>query len=142
MPVELVFLNTMEMLLPAIVITVLGLPLVRVIARRLDPRDSSAPRGLANIEERVPFSPGVISAASIVLGNFFRSEYHSLQLRVERRMARNFSFSGSYALSKNLTNQPENTNTTHNIPTTPTRDALLCRTTTIPPTRPTMAISS
>jgi hypothetical protein len=44
-----------------------------------------------------------------VLGNFFRSEYHSFQLRVERRMARSFSFSGSYALSKNLTNQPENT---------------------------------
>ena len=67
------------------------------------------PPSLANIEERVPFSPGVISAASRVLGNFFRSEYHSLQLRVERRMARNFSFSGSYALSKNLTNQSENT---------------------------------
>ena len=36
MPLEIVFLNTMEMLLPAIVITVLGLPLVRVLARRLD----------------------------------------------------------------------------------------------------------
>ena len=44
-----------------------------------------------NIEERVPFSPGIISAASRVLGNFFRSEYHSLQLRAERRMARSFS---------------------------------------------------
>ncbi len=64
---------------------------------------------LQNVEERVPFSPGIISAASRVLGNFFRSEYHSLQLRAERRMARSFSFSASYALSKNLTNQPENT---------------------------------
>ena len=64
---------------------------------------------LQNVEERVPFSPGIISAASRVLGNFFRSEYHSLQLRAERRMARSFSFSVSYALSKNLTNQPENT---------------------------------
>jgi Carboxypeptidase regulatory-like domain/TonB-dependent Receptor Plug Domain len=67
------------------------------------------PPSLQNIEERVPFSPGVISAQSRVLGNIFRSEYHSLQLRVERRMARSFSFSGSYALSKNMTNQPENT---------------------------------
>ena len=57
----------------------------------------------------MPFSPGIISAASRVLGNFFRSEYHSLQLRAERRMARSFSVSVSYALSKNLTNQPENT---------------------------------
>ncbi len=67
------------------------------------------PPTLQNVEERVPFSPGIISAASRVLGNFFRSEYHSLQLRAERRMARSFSFSVSYALSKNLTNQPENT---------------------------------
>ncbi len=67
------------------------------------------PPSLQNVEQRVPLSPGIISAQSRVLGNFFRSEYHSLQLRVERRMARSFSFSGSYALSKNLTNQPENT---------------------------------
>jgi hypothetical protein len=72
------------------------------------PLTGQAP-SLANIEERVPFSPGIISAASRVLGNFFRSEYHSMQLRVERRMARSFSLSASYALSKNLTNQPENT---------------------------------
>jgi hypothetical protein len=68
------------------------------------------PPSLQNIEQRVPLSPGIISAQSRVLGNFFRSEYHSLQLRVERRMARSFSFTGSYALSKNMTNQPENTN--------------------------------
>jgi hypothetical protein len=67
------------------------------------------PPSLQNVEQRVPFSPGIISAQSRVLGNFFRSTYHSLQLRVERRFARSFSFSGSYALSKNLTNQPENT---------------------------------
>ena len=67
------------------------------------------PPSLQNVEERVPFSPGIISTASRVLGNFFRSEYHSLQLRAERRMARSFSLSASYALSKNLTNQPENT---------------------------------
>ena len=72
------------------------------------PRTGQSP-SLQNIEERVPFSPGIISAQSRVLGNIFRSEYHSLQLRVERRMARSFSFSGSYALSKNMTNQPENT---------------------------------
>jgi hypothetical protein len=70
---------------------------------------TGAPPSLQNVEERVPFSPGVISAASRVLGNFFRSEYHSMQLRAERRMARSFSLSASYALSKNLTNQPENT---------------------------------
>jgi hypothetical protein len=67
------------------------------------------PPSLQNVEQRVPFSPGIISAQSRVLGNFFGSTYHSMQLRVERRMARTFSFSGSYALSSNRTNQPENT---------------------------------
>ncbi len=67
------------------------------------------PPSAQNIEERVPFSPGIISAQSRVLGNFFDSTYHSMQLRVDRRMARTFSFSASYALSSNRTNQPENT---------------------------------
>jgi hypothetical protein len=67
------------------------------------------PPSLQNVEERAPFSPGIISAQSRVLGNFFRSEYHSVQFRAERRMARSFSFSASYALAKNKTNQPENT---------------------------------
>jgi hypothetical protein len=63
-----------------------------------------------NVEQRVRYSPGIISAQSRVLGNFFRATYHSMQLRVERRMSGSFSFSGSYALSKNMTTQPENTN--------------------------------
>jgi hypothetical protein len=67
------------------------------------------PPTLQNVEQRVPFSPGIISAQSRVLGNFFSSEYHSMQLRIERRFARSYSFSASYSLSKNLTNQPENT---------------------------------
>lgn len=53
MPLEIVFLNTMEMLLPAIVITVLGLPLVRVFARRLDRRDTAGAPALSKIEERL-----------------------------------------------------------------------------------------
>jgi hypothetical protein len=43
-----------------------------------------------------------------VLGNFFRSDYHSLQLRASAHGS-HFSLSASYALSKNMTNQPENT---------------------------------
>jgi len=67
------------------------------------------PPSLQNVEQRAPFSPGIISAQSRVLGNFFHSSYHSMQLRVDRRMQRGISFSASYALSKNMTNQPENT---------------------------------
>ena len=68
-----------------------------------------APPTLQNVEDRVPLSPRIISASSRVLGNFFRSEYHALQVRAERRMVRSFSLSASDSLSKNLTNQPENT---------------------------------
>jgi hypothetical protein len=70
---------------------------------------TGAPPSLQNIEERVPYAPGIISAQSRVLDNLFGSRYHSLQLRLERRMSRGFSFTGSYALSKNDTNQPQNT---------------------------------
>jgi Carboxypeptidase regulatory-like domain/TonB-dependent Receptor Plug Domain len=70
---------------------------------------TGAPPSLQNIEERVPYAPGILSAQSRVLDNLFGSRYHSLQLRVERRMSSGFSLSGSYALSKNETNQPQNT---------------------------------
>jgi hypothetical protein len=67
------------------------------------------PPSLQNIEERVPFSPGIISAQSRVLGNYFDSWYHAFQMRVERRFSRGFSLQGSYTLSKNLGTQPEDT---------------------------------
>jgi hypothetical protein len=72
------------------------------------PITGAAP-SLQNIEERVPYGPGIISAQSRVLGNFFDATYHSLQTRLERRASGNFSFNVSYVWSKNLTNQPENT---------------------------------
>jgi hypothetical protein len=86
------------------------------------------PPSLQNIEERVPYSPGIISAQSRVLGNFFYSDYHSLQLRLDRRMAGTFSFSASYVLSKNMTNQPElTTGLISNIPNPFDLDALYAR---------------
>lgn len=84
MPVELVFLNTMEMLLPAIVITVLGLPLVRVIARRLDPRDSSAPRGLANIEERLGRLEAGVDSIAVEVERISEAQRFTTKLLVER----------------------------------------------------------
>lgn len=67
------------------------------------------PPTLQNVEERVPYSPGIISAQSRVLGNFFKARYHSFQVKVDKRMSSDFSFSASYVLSKNMTDQPENT---------------------------------
>ena len=51
MPLEIVFLNTMEMLLPPLCHRI-GAPLVRVFARGLDRRDPLCTE-LAKIEERL-----------------------------------------------------------------------------------------
>ena len=67
------------------------------------------PPTLQNVEQRVPFSPGSSARSHVCSATSSAATYHSLQVRVDRRMARTFSFSASYALSKNLTNQPENT---------------------------------
>ena len=69
MPPEIVFLNTMEMLLPAIVITVLGLPLIRMLARRLDRRDAPSGPALQKIEERLMRleAAGVFHIAAIAI---------------------------------------------------------------------------
>src|SRR4030095_2501399 len=64
----------------------------------INPPIPGQPPSLQNVEQRVPLSPGIISAQSRVLGNFFRSSYHSLQLRVDRRMARTFFLYGAYVL--------------------------------------------
>ena len=56
----------------------------------------------------MPFSPGIISASSRVLGNFSEA---SITPAAEGRTPNGSKLlrSASYALSKNLTNQPENT---------------------------------
>jgi len=78
-------------------------------ARPIPSPFTGEPPSIANIDERVPYYPGVISPASRVLGNFFDSWYHSYQLKVERRFSSGFSILGSYVLAKNLTTQPEDT---------------------------------
>jgi hypothetical protein len=84
MPLEIVFLNTMEMLLPAIVITVLGLPLVRVIARRIDRRDSSGGPSLATIEERLGRLEAGVDAIAVEVERISEGQRFTTKLLVER----------------------------------------------------------
>jgi hypothetical protein len=84
MPLEIVFLNTMEMLLPAIVITVLGLPLVRMIARRLDRRDSSDPRGLARIEERLGRLEAGVDSIAVEVERISEAQRFTTRLLADR----------------------------------------------------------
>jgi hypothetical protein len=55
----------------------------------------------ANIDARRPILPGILSQIGLLQSNM-NSDYHGLQLTVEKRMARNFSFHGFYTFSKSL----------------------------------------
>jgi hypothetical protein len=55
-----------------------------------------------NINERVIFEPGVLGPLGFLLGNDFRSWYHSFQFQVNKRFSHGFSALGSYTLSKSI----------------------------------------
>jgi hypothetical protein len=72
---------------------------------RPDPLTGRAPSA-QNINNRVlfPQTIGLFDTRSRYLGNDFRSGYHSMQFRVDRRFSRGLSFLGSYVLSKGIDN--------------------------------------
>lgn len=84
MPLEIVFLNTMEMLLPALVITILGLPLVRVMARRLDRRDAPASPSLVKIEERLGRLEAGVDAIAVEVERISEGQRFTTKLLAER----------------------------------------------------------
>ncbi len=84
MPLEVVFLSTMEMLLPAIVITILGLPLVRVIARRLDRRDVASPTALAKIEEKLGRLEAGVDSIAVEVERISEAQRFTTKLLAER----------------------------------------------------------
>jgi hypothetical protein len=53
-----------------------------------------------NVSERVLFEPGIIGPTSRVLETRYRSWYHGLETKVNKRFSRAFAFSGFYTLSK------------------------------------------
>jgi hypothetical protein len=55
-----------------------------------------------NINERVIFEPGVLSPQGYLLGNDFRSWYHSFQTQVTKRFSSGLSVVGSYTLAKSI----------------------------------------
>lgn len=84
MPPEIVFLNTMEMLLPAIVITVLGLPLIRMLARRLDRRDAPSGPALQKIEERLMRLEAGVDSIAIEVERISEGQRFTAKLLAER----------------------------------------------------------
>lgn len=70
-------------------------------AFRPSAKDGSAPSD-QNINDRVIFEPGILSPVGFLLGNDFRSWYHSFQMQVNKRFSDGFTVLGSYTLSKSI----------------------------------------
>ena len=65
------------------------------------PVDGSPPSD-QNVNDRVIFEPGILSPGGFLLGNDFRSWYHSLQLQATQRFSKGLSVTGAYTLAKSI----------------------------------------
>jgi hypothetical protein len=65
------------------------------------PRDGSPPTD-QNINDRVIFEPGILAPNGFLLGNDFRSWYHSFQTQATQRFTKGLSISAAYTLSKSI----------------------------------------
>jgi hypothetical protein len=66
-----------------------------------DPITGNAPSA-QNVNNRVIYEPGILSPQGLLLGNDFRSWYHSFQLQLTKRFSHDFSVLASYTLSKSI----------------------------------------
>jgi carboxypeptidase family protein/TonB-dependent receptor-like protein len=63
---------------------------------------TGAPASESNANDRVIYEPGILGPQEYLLGNDFRSWYHSLQVQVTKRFSQNLSVVGSYTLAKSI----------------------------------------
>ena len=63
---------------------------------------TGAPPSQQNANDRVIHEPGILSPIGYLLGNDFRSWYHSFQVQVTKRFSHDFSVLGSYTLAKSI----------------------------------------
>jgi hypothetical protein len=82
-PEEVFILRLLSMVVPALVITILGLPLVRVFARRLDRRDTP-PANLHGIEERLGRLEAGVDAIAIEIERISEGQRFTTRLLAER----------------------------------------------------------
>jgi outer membrane receptor protein involved in Fe transport len=63
---------------------------------------TGAPASLQNVNDRVLFEPGILGPQGFLLGNDFRSWYHSWQTQITKRFSNGLSIQGSYTLAKSI----------------------------------------
>ena len=69
---------------------------------------TGAPASEENVNDRVIFEPGILGPQGYLLGNDFRSWYHSFQLQITKRFSHDFSVLGSYTLAKSIDSSSTN----------------------------------
>lgn len=57
---------------------------------------------LQNVNNRTVYEPGIISPTADIIGNDFRSWYHSFQAQLIRRLSKGVSVNASYTLAKSI----------------------------------------
>jgi hypothetical protein len=86
-PTEIFLLEIVNSLIvPAVAIVVLGLPLVRVLARRLD-RSGPAPRSLIGMEERLARIEGAVDTIAVEVERISEGQRFTAKLLAERSEA-------------------------------------------------------
>ena len=84
MPIEIFLLQLVNSLVvPAVAFIVLGLPLVRVFARRLD-RSGPAPKSLSAIEERLARIEGAVDTIAVEVERISEGQRFTAKLLAER----------------------------------------------------------
>lgn len=63
---------------------------------------TGAPASEANVNDRTIYEPGILGPQEYLLGNDFRSWYHSFQVQVTKRFSQGLSVVGSYTLAKSI----------------------------------------
>jgi hypothetical protein len=71
-------------------------------ARFINSPITGLPPSTQNISERVLYEPGIIGPTSRVLETRYRSWYHGVEMKANKRFSRGFMFSAFYTLSKAL----------------------------------------
>jgi len=69
-------------------------------ARFINSPITGLPPSTQNINERVLYEPGIIGPTSRVLGSDYRSWYHGVEMKANKRFGHGFMFSAFYTLSK------------------------------------------
>jgi hypothetical protein len=70
----------------------------------------------ANINNRVPFLPGIYGPSGLYVDNYGRTNYHSAQVQLKKRFSSGFQFDTSYVLAKALDNMNDSIALGVNLP--------------------------